>query len=136
MSMGGLSGLQLFIQDTQFDKFIGIYPMCNLGYSFTITSPLNFKSEIKTAYGFSNDADYSASTAGHDPMLLSSSLLNNRKMLFVASEADTYVNKDNNTDAFITAFSGYADITLETATGNHGDVSHFDADRDIAFLRS
>ena len=133
MSMGGLPGLQMFMQDTQFTKYIGIENCTNLDYLFNTGG---FKADIKIAYGFALDADYSTATTGHDPMLLDGSLIGSRKMELVASESDLIVNKDNNTDLFFSTFDSVADITMVTATGNHGDISHFDADRDVAFLKS
>lgn len=132
-SMGGQAGLQMFMNSAQFGRFIGIYPTCNLSWCFN-SGGATFKASIKTAFSFADDADYVIATAGHDPMLESLALLNNRKMLFVASEGDLIVNKDNNTDAFITLASGDAVITLITAIGTHGDTSHFLPIRDITFL--
>lgn len=133
-SMGGCAGLQLFMTDPQFDRFIGIYPVCNLAWCWTY-GDVSWDSQIKSAYGFSDDADYGTATDGHDPFLLSGSLLNGRKMLLVASESDTVVTKDNNTDAFYAKYYGNADITVITASGNHGDTSHFNPMRDISFFQ-
>ncbi len=130
-SMGGMAGLQLFMNDSQYDKFIGIYPACSLSACF-----VGFNASIKTAYGFVDDADYATATAGHDPMLESGALLAGRKMLLVASPDDVTVAKVANTDAYNTAFGALADITVVDATGVHGDASHFDPARDIAFLNS
>ena len=131
-SMGGLPGLQLFMTDATINKFIGIYPCCNLANLFTTA----FKADIKTAFGFVDDADYATATAGHDPMLLSGALLGGRKMQLVASPADATVSKAQNTDAYNTAFNSLADITVVVASGAHGDPSHFDGDRDVTFLNS
>jgi hypothetical protein len=125
-SMGGLNGLQLFMHDSQFDKFLGIYPVTNLADMYAGA----FKTDIKTAYGIVNDSEYAAKTVGCDPMLLSSSLLAGRKMELVASAGDTTVSKTNNTDAFNTSFGAFASIRVITATGDHGDTSHFNPMRD------
>jgi hypothetical protein len=134
-SMGGCCGFQLFMTDTQFDKFIGMYPVTNLAWCYN-SGGATFKNSIKTAYGISDDSEYAAKTAGHDPVLLDGALLAGRKMQLIASEGDLVVNKDNNTDLFITNFGAIADIILVTATGTHGDPSHFDPARDVLFLKS
>lgn len=132
-SMGGCSGLQLFMTDSQFNKLLGIYPVCNLRNMF---DAVTYKAAIKTAFNFSNDADYATATAGHDPMLLSGASLGGRKMELVASAADTVVSKTNNTTLYNTNFGALATITVITATGNHGDTSHFSPLRDVMFLDS
>ena len=134
-SMGGLCGLQLFMTDAQFDKFIGMYPVTNLAWCYN-SGGTTFKNSIKTAYGIVDDSEYEAKTAGHDPMLKSGALLAGRKMLIIASEGDLVVSKDSNTDAFITSFGGNANITPVEATGTHGDPSHFNPARDVLFLKS
>jgi hypothetical protein len=130
-SMGGLSAMQLFMSDIQFNKFIGIYPALNLANLF-----LSFNASIKSAYGFSDDADYGTTTSGHDPLLLSGASLNNRKIELVASASDTIVNKVNNTDLFNATFGLLAQITVVVTTGDHGDPSCFSETRDVAFLKS
>ena len=132
-SMGGLSGLQMFMADTQFTKFIGIYPVCNLANMYLNAT---YKTQIKTAYGIVDDSEYAAKTAGHDPMLLSGDLLGGRKIELVASEGDLVVNKDANTDLFNTTFGALANITVIESSGTHGDVSNFNLARDVAFLKS
>jgi len=131
-SMGGLTGMHLFMTDTSINKFVGIYPALSLANMFTTS----YKAAIKTAYGFSNDADYATATAGYDPMLLSGSNLNHRKIELVASPSDVTVTKTDNTDAFNTAFGSLADITVVVASGVHGDPSHFDGTRDVDFFNS
>lgn len=131
-SMGGLSGMHLFMTDTSIRKFVGIYPALNLANMFTTT----YKAAIKTAYGFVNDVDYATATAGYDPMLLSGTNLNNRKIELIASPDDITVTKADNTDAFNAAFGSLADITVIVASGVHGDASHFDGARDVAFFNS
>lgn len=131
-SMGGLTGAHLFLTDVQFEKFLAIYPAFNLAWCFTTS----FKAAIKTAYGFVDDADYLTETEGYDPILFSGNLLNNRKIQLTASSSDTTVSKAYNTDAFIANFGEYAEIKLFTATGEHGNTSHFYPFRDIIFLKS
>jgi hypothetical protein len=131
-SMGGLSGLLCYAQDLVPNArgWAGIYPACSLS-NFAGSFPV----ATRTAYGYQEDySDYPELTAGHDPVLLSTSVWNGRRLISWASASDGLVPKAANTDVLAGRATGAAEMTVITATGNHGDPSHFDPPRLLEFM--
>lgn len=131
-SMGGLTAL-LCLADPRFAAVKGAYlwmPVCNLRNMFDSTPA--FKESIRAAYGIALDySDYGSLTAGHDPVLLSASLFDGKRLRFTASPDDTTVTKVDNTDMMRTLVTGHAtELGLVVASGVHGDISHY-PDQDL-----
>ncbi len=134
-SMGGCAGLLNFGNRTLSDVrgWLGTYPVCNLADMYGGGSG-TFASAINTAYSISGN--YSAQTAGHDPVLLAAARFNNRYMRFYASTGDTIVNSTNNSTQMQTLVSGVAqESTLVVCSGDHGDTSHFQPSDYSAFVK-
>jgi hypothetical protein len=133
-SMGGCCSLQMFAADPSVSHWVGIEPVCSLANLYSLWAAPS----IKTAYGFSDDADYATVTAGHDPMLLDNAGFAGKKMWFNASVGDTGVPKAANATALFTKLNGTAQITYDQSpTGEHGDPSHFaNVSGIINFLKS
>lgn len=131
-SMGGYTGL-LTLAQNEVPKVIawaGIYPACNLAAVYAAGS---FTSAINTAY--SCDANtYAAKTFGHDPCLKWGKAFRGVPMRFYASESDTTIVKDDNTDKFQPIITtSCSESTIVLCTGNHGDPSHFQPSDLVAF---
>lgn len=98
----------------------------------------SYTAAIKTAYGIAADgSDYAAKTAGHDPMLVATaSYPTSLAYRFVASTADTTVNKANNTDAFRTKIAGRGtESALVIHGGNHLAGAAADASDLVQFIK-
>lgn len=129
-SMGGVSGFLRAANDAQCVAVAALMPVCDLSWIFTASS---YKSSLKTAYGFSDDADYATATSGHDPMLLAADSWSGLGMRFYASAGDTLVTKADNTDAMAARITGTAENDIVVCTGQHGDPSHFQPDDIMSF---
>jgi hypothetical protein len=69
---------------------------------------------------------YATKTLGHDPLLMDPSRFRGIPMWMSASPSDTTIPKATNADAFNALVSSYSpDVTTFTASGLHGDASHF-----------
>lgn len=121
-SMGGMSSLNtILVGDVQCDGWYGIEPAVNLG----AIHATGFQPWVNEAYECDNGT-YAAVTVGYDPCLRAAADFDGMKMRFVASASDTAVSKTNNTDTLRTLVSGHAtESGLVTATGDHGDLSHY-----------
>lgn len=129
-SMGGLVGLRALGDIAEVTHFYGIYPACNRQAVYT-SGVGDFAAKMATADG----GVFSANSTTLDPMLMTLSKFAGKKFRAAASESDSIINTDNNTDAFITRITGTAaSATKLTATGDHGDASAFDADDIITFF--
>lgn len=134
-SMGGCAGGLAFAGRNYPDirGWIGIYPVCNLANMYAGS----FQGAINTAYGITGVSPntYAEKTAGHDPVLLASTLYNNRMMRFYASAADTVVTKTDNSDQMKTLVqSETVESTIVVCSGDHGDPSHFQPSDFSAFI--
>lgn len=131
-SMGGFTSL-LCIAQNNVPKTIawaGIYPACNLGAVYTAGA---FTAAINTAYSCTSET-YATATAGHDPCLMLGSAFRRLPMRFYASESDTAVVKDTNTDTFQPIIAPYCtESEIVLCTGDHGDPSHFQPTDLVAF---
>jgi pimeloyl-ACP methyl ester carboxylesterase len=126
-SMGGTSGFKI-VADNLIPNIKGvycIYPVCNLANLYGNAS---FTSAIQSAYGIPGSGTYATQTAGHDPVLFTTTQLQNftMPMRFTASYGDTVVPRPQNTDQFQPLISPYAkESGIITTTGDHGDASNF-----------
>ena len=90
--------------------------------------------QITAAYGLAADgSDYDAKTAGYDPALRPASDFHGVPMSVTASPADTTVPKAKHTDVLV-GILGTDQVQVTTASGRHGDGSHFDKTAYVAFL--
>jgi pimeloyl-ACP methyl ester carboxylesterase len=125
-SMGGTSGLKI-IADNLIPNIKGaycIYPVCNLANMYGTS----YAAQIAAAYGIPGTGDYATQTAGHDPMLFTTTQLQRfiMPMRFTHSYADTVVARAQNTDLFKPIIAPYApESGIVTTTGDHGDASNF-----------
>lgn len=135
-SMGGLASLSMLSKNTipKAKIWYGIMPVTNLLEAYG--NPM-FTSAIETAYGFSGSANYAAATAGYDPQLLTTSTYLNKKYTMTASPGDVSVVKTTNSDLFnAKLLAGTIQSSVVTASGVHGDLSHFIPKHIYAFIRS
>ncbi len=124
-SMGGLASLSMMSKNTisKAKSWYGIMPVTNLADAYSVPS---FVPDIESAYSFSGGANYPAATAGYDPQLLVTSTYSARRYIMTASPSDVLVSKANNSDLFNTKMlSGNISSSVITASGVHGDISHF-----------
>lgn len=134
-SMGGLSSLNAIAKGAipGLAGFAGIYPVTNLA---TMYAAGTYAGTIRTAYGIASDgSDYASKTAGFDPMLNDKTAFQRLPMRFYASTADTQVARANNSDALAAKVADYApEAVVVSATGDHGDPSHFQGADLVAFF--
>lgn len=124
-SMGGLASLSMLSKNTisKAKLWYGIMPVTNLANAYSISS---FVPDIETAYGFSGGVNYAAATAGYDPQLLVTATYAGKRYVMTASSSDTLVSKANNSDLFnAKMLAGSIVSSVITASGVHGDISHF-----------
>lgn len=124
-SMGGIPSLNMIAKNTipAVTKWYGIYPATNLSEAYFTEG---FASAIETAYGFSGGANYAAATSGNDPNLYAGSVYVGKKYTMTASPGDLTIIKTTNSDLINTKFTGAGiDSYIVTASGIHGDISHF-----------
>lgn len=124
-SMGGITSLNMIAKNTipAVTRWYGIMPATNLNEAYFTEG---FASAIETAYGFTGSANYAAATAGNDPNLYAGSVYAGKKYTMTASTGDLTIIKTTNADLLNTKLTG-AGISsyIVTATGIHGDISHF-----------
>lgn len=117
-SMGGLNALQL-LSHVRVKAWAGIFPVCDLS---SVYARGRFTAAIRAAY-----ADH-ASAALRSLSPVRPDWQRGLAMRFWASPADTYVPKAANTDVCADAARAHgAHVTVTTTTGEHGDLSNFDA---------
>jgi len=134
-SMGGITSLNMIAKNAipAVSRWYGIYPATNLNEAYFTEG---FASAIETAYGFTGSANYAAATAGNDPQLYAGNAYANKKYTMTASAGDLTIIKTTNADLFNTKLTG-ASISsyIVTATGLHGDISHFIPKHIFSFFR-
>jgi S-formylglutathione hydrolase FrmB len=125
-SMGGLSSMRFAAQWVGAGGIVvsncyEIYPVLNL--TFMGTNSI-FSSIITNSFG--GTAAWNANKSACDPMQFTLSQFLNKRISIIASLSDTIVNITNNSIAFSNRVAGTAiSCKITTATGNHGDQSHF-----------
>lgn len=136
-SMGGMTGLLSLVDaywegiPTPVQGFYGIYPACNLANVYAN----GFQTAIDAAYDIPGGGDYATQTAGHDPVLISSSEYAGKRLRFTASYSDGLIDRTENSDAMSTHVSGDAtEYEVVTHTGVHGDPSAFLPSDIVAFF--
>lgn len=125
-SMGGLSSLSMLANNTipKTTAWYGIFPVTNLNEAYFVET--GFVASIEAAYGFSGGANYAVATAGYDPQLRTTALYAGRRYTMTASPSDLVIFKTTNSDLFNSKLvTGQISSSVITATGNHGDISHF-----------
>jgi alpha-beta hydrolase superfamily lysophospholipase len=136
-SMGGLISLLLLSQSVVpgIAGWCGVYPSISLAGMFANPS---FTAAIKTAYGINaSGSDYDTKTLSRDPMLLLPSAFRRVPMLMFASASDTTVPKSQHSDRFAARLSQTArSISVVTATGAHGDASHYQPTATVNFFNA
>ena len=124
-SMGGCIALKA-LADSRFAPIKGAYlnfPACSL----TAMNYGGFVAQLAAAYpsGF----------AGESPTDIAGSAYAGKRLRFTHSPSDTVVVKTTNTDAMRTIVSGQAtESGLVTTTGEHGDISNYDATDMVDFF--
>ena len=134
-SMGGLTAAVMYANDVipNIRAAAIIDPAVSLQYAF---GKEPYKSAIKTAYGFTNDADYATATAGHDALLIPGALYSGKRFQVFASYDDTSIEQEFNADLFISAFTGYAFLDFVQCTGAHVAASHYQPAETVPFYQS
>lgn len=125
-SMGGLSSLSMLANNTipKTTAWYGIFPVTNLNEAYFVET--GFVASIEAAYGFTGGANYAAATAGYDPQLRTTALYAGRRYTMTASPDDVVIFKTTNADLFnAKLLAGQISSSIITATGNHGNISHF-----------
>jgi len=133
-SMGGLASLNMIAKNTisAVTKWYGVFPVTNLSEAYYTEG---FSSPIEAAYGFSGSANYAAATSGNDPNLYSGSAYVNRKYAMTASSGDVLIFKATNSDLINSKLTGSGIYSyIISATGNHGDKSHFIPKSIVSFV--
>lgn len=133
-SMGNLPGL-LTLAGRAVPGIVGYHgvdPVTSLA-SMWAGGAGTYAANIKTAYGFSNNADYPTATAGHDPLLLNPSAFRGVPMRLVASNADTVASRADNADALAARLSN---VALVAGSGAHNDPAHVDPTAIVAWAQS
>jgi pimeloyl-ACP methyl ester carboxylesterase len=139
-SMGGLNSANLISQGKipNIHAYACIYCVFSLQNLHSLGS---YTSAINTAHGVTGTgtATYANMTFGLDPLLVAPTYATNYRFLgmrFYASPGDTIVPTPQNTDAFIAITAPFAVESFKyTATGNHGDPSHFQPSDLLAFFQ-
>ena len=128
-SMGGLHGLLMLADATiTFAGFYGVSPVASLQAMYgTGAGTTSFSAAMKAAYGIASDgSDYASKTAGHDPMVISTSNYTGKKLRFVVSDSDTVVVRASHSDAMISRVGGVAsEASLLVGTGGHLSADQF-----------
>jgi pimeloyl-ACP methyl ester carboxylesterase len=118
-SMGGTASLRALANYEGITNWFGFYPVCSIAAQVA-----GYSAQINTAFAASGG--YAANASACDPLLLATSLFAGKRMMCVASAADTAVSKAANADALMAKVSGVAAVASVTATaGNHGDASNW-----------
>jgi hypothetical protein len=129
-SMGGLDGLDLMARFTNFSRWYGIYPVCNLGWMYTNNGG-GFQTQITNAFGFTTAGGFAAATVNCDPMTFATNLYGGKRYRVTSSLSDTVVDATNNSIAFTNLVKW---STRLVTTGNHGDASNFNTNDMLSFL--
>jgi len=130
LSMGGFNGLQL-LDDVRVRAWAGIFPACDLRSVYDLGL---YPGQIRSAYGRSGrrlgDAIARRSPVDFDPP-------DGLPMRFWASPDDRVIPKRENTDACAAlARERGAQVEVTTTTGDHGDLSNYDADGVLRLFES
>ncbi len=133
-SMGGLDGLSMLANSTDWPTakgFYGLASVCSLSNMYGGGAG-TYEAQIEAAYSFADPTGYAAATAGHDPLLLTASLFNGKRLRFCASSADTVVDKAANSDAMSAHVAANAtEFGIITHTGDHGSDVLFEHAADV-----
>ena len=125
-SMGGLTAaLSLASGKIPYVGAALIYPALSLSNIYGLGV---YTAAINTAHGITGTGTntYAYRTVGQDPILYSPISFRHRRVRSYASASDTTVPMANNTTPFINGLAGTAvEASVYTATGGHGDPSHF-----------
>lgn len=137
-SMGNMCAAQLVKNRTDITHWFGMEPALNLANVY----PLGlFNSAINTAYGITGVSPntYAEKTVNSDPCrYASNSYKNKAKIYLLSSPDDTVITTPDNAQAFYNRYNVTgANITWDnTATGQHGDASHYDQTKILNFFLS
>jgi hypothetical protein len=132
-SMGGISGL-LALRQLHARAWAGLYPVCNVMSMYTRRTPVTrmLKPYIRAAYRVRNAAQLARAARSRSPVRITG--VRGLPMIFWASAGDTLVPKDANTDRCAAdARRNGAHVTVVEAAGDHGNETHLDAARLVAF---
>lgn len=127
-SMGGGSAAQL-ISDRPFPIRTAVLTEPALDYQGLAATAL-LEPYFTTAYPTIAQRDAA------DPMKRAASTYAGVPVMMVASPTDTTVARVSNADAFATKISPYAEVITLSATGNHGDASHYKPRPTLDWFRS
>lgn len=125
-SMGNMAALNGYATDQlNLIGHVGSAAATNLA-AFFATS---LKAAIKTAYGFTLDADYATATAGYDPNLHSGTEWTGKRLRFyVVSDDATAPEADNSAIVVAAAAATAAEATVVVnGTGGHGSANNYPA---------
>lgn len=137
-SMGGLTAFRASADPSTYQRVrgvYGIYPCC--GALAQYDSPNDtYDSQILSAWSAADRTALAAAVAGKDPLVRLAAAYPNIRYRFHASDSDTVVYKDVNTDAMRTLLGGTSTIenSLVATSGDHGDPSNFDGPDIVAFF--
>lgn len=136
-SMGGIVTLNsIFNGKLNPRAIVGLYPVYSLSSMYAAGSG-TFASEIQTAYSFGSPSGYAAATAGYDPALDPAASFAGIPVDIWCSAGDTIVNCSTNGQSLVTAINAAGGFgTFNASSGNHGDVSNFNASAVINFFNS
>ena len=134
-SMGALSMLNIAARDAipRIRGVVSIDGALNLGAAWAGT----YKSQIRTAYGTTDDANYPVATAGHDPCLIDVQRFAGKRLFLSASLADTDIPKAQHSDVFEARVSGIAaELVYRVGTAEHVQAPNYFPEDAVAFLES
>jgi dienelactone hydrolase len=133
-SMGGIGGLNLLGKGGVSGGigFIGLQAT----YDLNAMHGGAYLSNIESSYGTVGQT-WPYRAYGYDPALRNADELGGMPILLIASASDTTVPKAAHSDVMAAAHAKVArSVTQVTATGNHGDASHWNASAILSFVQA
>lgn len=132
-SMGGLSSQRAIIdRRIPVVGWAGLYPVCDLRWMYDNLDA----AAIRTAHGIASDgSDYATKTEGRNPILAPPDAFRGLPMRFYVSPGDTRVPRVNHGDPQAARLASFAkECAVVTASGEHGDASHWQGTDLAAFF--
>lgn len=136
-SMGNMAAAQLVKNRSDITHWFGMEPALNLANMYSGS----FSSAINTAYGITGVSPntYAEKTANSDPCRYAANTYKNKaKIYLLSSPADTVVPTANNAQVFYERYNTDGTVMTwdNTATGDHGDATHYDQTKILNFFLS
>lgn len=125
-SMGGLPAISLYLLDPVISgKSVGLVENSGVQNLAAAYASGSWTSAMRTAYGASSDATFTANSEGSDPMTFAASLWNGKTVLQLVGDADTTVPPADHGYAMRTRYAGRPtnDLLDVRAGGDHSSTN-------------